>query len=504
MKKLDCLFIAPPTSKKIYQGLADKYSPIETPTWALLLAESCRSNYHNVEICDLNVQSEFEVMEKINVDNPRYICFVVYGPNPNSGTMMMGEALEFAKKIVPLTYHSTIVFVGSHVSALPLEVLKEDCVDVVLTNEGVYALHDLLYGTPLKNINGIGYKPDGVPTLTPPGKIVPQNRMDIDLPGYAWDLLPYDNTPLDRYRSHFWHAGYDQTKRSPFAAIYTSLGCMFKCEFCMINILNRDDNDPIGVASNYSGMRFWTPEFVVAQIEKLSDMGVERLRISDEMFLLNKKYYTPLCEMLIERGLGEKLHMWAYSRIDTVKDEEQLKLIRKAGIRWLCLGIESGDRNIRLEVTKGKFEDVDIRDVIKLCHDNDIEIIGNYMFGLPGDSYESMIKTFTLSLELCTIVWNAYATMALPGSALYKDAIEWNVNLPDSYEGYSFHSYETLPLPTEHLTPAEILAFRDWAWTTYHTYPPFLNKVEAMYGLKQRQNIEEMAKIKLDREILGD
>ena len=26
--------------------------------------------------------------------------------------------------------------------------------------------------------------------LTPPEKIVPQERMDIDLPGYAWDLLP--------------------------------------------------------------------------------------------------------------------------------------------------------------------------------------------------------------------------------------------------------------------------------------------------------------------------
>ena len=26
---------------------------------------------------------------------------------------------------------------------------------------------------------------------------------DIDLPGYAWDLLPYKNKPLDLYRAHF-------------------------------------------------------------------------------------------------------------------------------------------------------------------------------------------------------------------------------------------------------------------------------------------------------------
>ena len=93
--------------------------------------------------------------------------------------------------------------------------------------------------------------------------------MDIDLPGYAWDLLPYKNKPLDLYRAHFWHAEYNHDKRTPFAAIYTSLGCMFKCDFCMINILNRDDNDEIGEAANYSKMRFWSPEFIIKEFDKL-------------------------------------------------------------------------------------------------------------------------------------------------------------------------------------------------------------------------------------------
>ena len=43
-----------------------------------------------------------------------------------------------------------ICFVGSHVSALPNEVLALDCVDIVLLNEGVYALHNLLQ-TDLRN-----------------------------------------------------------------------------------------------------------------------------------------------------------------------------------------------------------------------------------------------------------------------------------------------------------------------------------------------------------------
>ncbi len=45
-----------------------------------------------------------------------------------------------------------------------------------------------------------------------------------------------------------------------------------------------------------------------------------------------------------------------------------------------------------LEVTKGKFEDVDIRQVVKMVHDADIEIIGNYLFGLPGDDHKKQCK----------------------------------------------------------------------------------------------------------------
>ena len=71
--------------------------------------------------------------------------------------------------------------------------------------------------------------------------------------------------------------------------------------------------------------------------------------------------------------------------------------------------------------------------------------MANYIFGLPGDTNETMKKTFDLSLELCTAGWNTYAAMALPGSQLYKKALEKKYKLPDSYEGYSFHSYETQP-----------------------------------------------------------
>ena len=103
---------------------------------------------------------------------------------------------------------------------------------------------------------------------------------------------------------------------------------------------------------------------IINEFEKLIKLGVHTIKITDEMFLLNKKYYVPLCEMLRDRGYGKFLRMWAYSRVDTVRRPDLLKLVREAGIKWLALGIESGDKLVRLEVSKGKFEDVDISKVI--------------------------------------------------------------------------------------------------------------------------------------------
>ena len=326
--------------------------------------------------------------------------------------------------------------------------------------------------------------------------------MDLDLPGYAWDLLPYKETPFDLYRSPMWHGEYDHDKRTPYAALYTSLGCVFQCEFCMINILNRDDNEEIGVAGNYNKMRFWSPEFIIKEFDKLIEMGVETIRIADEMFLLNPKYYIPLVDLLAERNKKDNLRIWAYSRVDTIRRPGILKNLRKAGIKWLCLGIESADRNVRLEISKGKFEDVNIVEVVNQIHEADIGIIANYMFGLPTDTMETMEKTLQLSYDLCTIAWNAYAAMPLPGSQLYKDAVDKKFKLPEDYAGYSFHAYTTQPLPTNELTPEQILKFRDEAYLKYHTYEPFLNKVRETYGEIAVNNILENTKIKLKRKIL--
>ena len=328
--------------------------------------------------------------------------------------------------------------------------------------------------------------------------------MDQDLPGYAWDLLPYKNKPLDLYRSPLWHAEYNEEHRSPYAAIQTSLGCQFKCNFCMINILNKDDGEDIGVAGNYSGMRFWSTDFIIKEFDKLISLGVTTIKITDEMFLLNPKYYLPLCDELSKRNKNDALKMWAYSRIDTVKRPEVLNKVRKAGIKWLCLGIESGSKSIRLEVSKGKFEDVDVEKVVTQIESQDIQVLANYIYGLPGDTIQSIENTFKLSQKLNTLGWNTYAAMALPGSQLYKDAMDNGIDLPNKYSEFSFHSYDTKPLPTDTLKAGEVLKIRDEHFIKYFSDKNFQKKIFSKFGQAAVDNINQMLKVKLKRKIIEE
>ena len=510
-RALDVLFINPDSSAHAYQGLALTYSAIEPPTWALLLAQSCRAKGFGAAIIDCDAQklSLDATVQRVRELRPRLVVFVVYGQNPNSGTTSMIGATLLAQRMKDELAGLPIAFVGSHTSALPREVLALPCVDIVFLNEGVYALHNLLRGnlaSDVAKVNGVGYKKRdraGRPVLwlNPPQSVVPQSRMDEDLPGYAWDLLPYRERPLDLYRAHFWHAGFDHHKRTPFAAIYTSLGCNFGCDFCMINIVNRADNADDVHAANSRGMRFWSPTLIANELEKLARMGVQTVRISDEMFFLNRRYYEPLLTQVVERDLN--LRMWAYSRVDTVRPAA-LELFQQAGIGWLALGIEAGSQMVRKEVSKGSFQEVNIREVCNTVRGAGINVISNYIFGFPDDTLDTMQQTLDLALELNTEMANMYPCQALPGSPMYRQALRNGWKLPDSYAGYGFLSYDCEPLATKHVSSAEVLRFRDAAWQRYFSEPNYLALVERKFGVQERTNLEDMAKIHLKRRLLGD
>ena len=198
---------------------------------------------------------------------------------------------------------------------------------------------------------------------------------------------------------------------------------------------------------------------------------------------------------ILRRNLS--LNIWAYARVDTVKDD-MIPLLKAAGFNWLALGIESGNQSVRKDVGK-KTATEQIFATVRRLRDGGINVIGNFIFGLPEDDQKTMEETLQLALELRCDFANFYSTMAYPGSPLYARATEQGWPLPESWSGYSQHAVDALPLRTRHLTGSQVLRFRDQAFHRYYGDPGYLDFMELKFGPSVREGIESMAALKLER-----
>lgn len=500
---VDILFVHPNASDLIYQDLSKKATAIEPPIWAAMLASHVRIKKKTPEILDCEAEGlNYELsVKKILEFKAKIICFVVYGQQPSASAQNMEGASAVAKLLKKNDPSLNILFVGGYVAALPKKTLDDEkSIDFVCTNEGAHTIDGLLaidkYDEKnLKKIVGLGFRDnDGNIIINQASTIISKKSLEHELPGMAWDLLP----SFDKYRTAGWHSWSNNSETAPFASLYTSLGCPYKCSFCMINIINRTNNNE-GISSQDSNIfRWWNPDFIIKQFDYFAENGVKNIKIADELFVLNPNHFLKICNLIIERGYD--FNIWAYSRIDTCKPE-YLETLRKAGVVWLGLGIENPSSIIRKEVHKDAFKEVKILDIIRQMQSYGINVAANYIFGLPEENDESMKFTLDFALEAKSEMANFYSAMAYPGSPLYLEAFSKGVKLPETYSGYSQHSYETQNLPSKELSAAEILKFRDFAWNKYHTDKSYLNLLENKFGVLARKNLEETSKIKLKRKL---
>jgi anaerobic magnesium-protoporphyrin IX monomethyl ester cyclase len=489
-EQIDLLLINPGGRDKIYQNLGVNLTAIEPPLWCRLIAGYARDRGYSVAIIDSEAEEVGPegIATRVAELNPRLTCIVVFGHQPSASTQQMVGARDAGEAIKNLSSNQKILIVGGHVSALPERTLQEEPVDFVCKGEGpatVVQLIDQLKamdGPSLSQVAGLVWRDaSGKITINEPAELT--TDLDVDLHGNAWDMLP-----MHKYRAHNWQCFGDLNSRQPYASIYTSLGCPYKCSFCCIN-------SPF----NVNRYRMRKPEYVAAEIDLLHNTyGVKTYKIIDEMFVLNERHVTSICDLLIERNYD--LNIWAYARVDTVKPH-MLEKLRKAGFRWLALGIESGSKHVRDGAQK-TLRHEDIISIVRKIQAAGINVIGNYIFGLPDDDAKTMRETLELAQELNCEFANFYSAMAYPGSPLYTQALTQGWPLPQTWSGFSQHSYDCQPLSTEKATAADVLRFRDEAFHAYFAHPRYLDMVTQRFGWETRHHIEEMSKHRLKRKLL--
>jgi len=487
---VDLVLVNPGGREQLYQSLGSSLTAIEPPLWCRLIAGYALDRGWSVQIVDSEADSlgPDSLARKIEALAPKLVGMVVFGHQPSASTQQMVPAGIACRALKALCPDLPLLILGGHVSALPERTLREEAVDYACQGEGpatVVGLLDWLAA-------GAPGHPDAVPGLVwRQGEQVVINPrapliedLDRDLHGNVWHLLP-----MEQYRAHNWQCFGDLGARQPYASIYTSLGCPFRCGFCCINA-------PFGVHR----YRMRSPAAVVAEIDHLyRTYGVRTFKIIDEMFVLNARHVEAICDGIIALGYADQLNFWAYSRVDTLRDG-MLPKLRAAGVRWLALGIESGSAHVRDGAAK-QLRTNDIVGIVRSIQQAGIAVMGNYIFGLPDDTRDSMAETLALAQSLQCEFINFYSAMAYPGSALHQDAVAQGWPLPEQWSGYSQHSYDCTPLPTETLSAAEVLRFRDEAFHIYFSDPDYLDLLSQRFGVETRMHVEEMAQTRLKRRL---
>ena len=488
---VDILFVKPGDHKQIYQDLGNEFSAIEPPAFAGLFATYSRLKKYRVAIFDvpaMKLSAEQAVKGILENYDPVLVALIVYGLQPSASTQNMASAGKVARFIKEQSPDTKILMTGTHPAALPSRTMREEAVDFVCDLEGPVTIHKVAQAlkegaTDFSKIPSLWWRDDSGQIIPPKSAEPLIKDLDHELPGIAWDLMF-----MDKYRAHNWHCFTHIDDRSPYVSIHTSLGCPYNCSFCCINA-------PFGKPS----YRLWSPECVVREIDFLVETyGVKNIKFVDEMFVLNRKHVLGICDLLIQRDY--QVNIWAYARVDTIQ-EDMLEKLKAAGINWLALGIESSSTHVRNGAEK-KIRNSDIQEVVRRVKDAGIYIIGNYIFGLPDDSLERMQNTLSLALDLKCEFANFYSAMAYPGSPLYDVAIEKKIKLPETWAGYSQHSYETFPLANEFCTATEILAFREHAFKSYFTHRPYLDMIRQKFGGEVVDHINRMVSIPIRRKLL--
>lgn len=486
----DVVLINPGGKGPVYGSLANEYAAVETPLWLALLAAYLRDRGFRVGIIDAEAEhlTARQAVARALESEPLLCAVGAIGGNPSvSSTPKMPAVRAVLEELRQQSTNVRSVIFGIHPSGVPERTLREEPVDFLCRGETFLCITDLVMalrnGGDTGNIQGLWYKQND--QVVDRGWARQIENLDV-LPLAAWDLLP-----MDRYRAHNWHCFGHLEDRASYAMVYTSLGCPYNCSYCNIHALYGG-----------GGIRFRSAGKVLEEIDLLvTKYKVRNFKFVDELFVVNPRRMDEVCLGLAERKYD--INIWVYARIDTVNEAILGKLYR-AGVRWIAYGIEGANTEVRKGVAKGRFDREKILQVIRQTNEAGIYVIGNYMFGLPDDDMSTMQETLDLAVELNCEYANFYVTMAYPGAALYDTAVREGLPLPACWEGYSQFNRHTVPLPSKYLSSAEILRFRDNAFTQYFGSSRYQDMILRKFGQPTLDHVRGLLTHKLPRVLLGD
>lgn len=380
------------------------------------------------------------------------------------------NVLKKLKKIMPKAF---CVLVGTHVSALPGETLKlSRKIDAIARHEYDYILRDLakelLKKKPdLKKVKGITYWEKG--------KI----RHNKDAPLITnLDELPFVSEVYARHLNIYDY--FYAANLYPEITILTGRGCPNRCVFCVL---------PQTLTGH--GYRFRSVENVLQELGfiKREFPGVKEVFIEDDTLTANVPRIRKLCSEMIKRKLN--ITWSANARADV--DLETLKLMKKAGCRLLCVGIESGNQQILNNIKKGTTLK-GIREFFKATKKAGIMVHGCFMLGNIGETVETLKETVGFAKELDPDTAQFFPIMVYPGTEAFDYFKTHGYLLTEAFDEWLDREGQHKTIVSRPgLSAEELVAWCDEARRQFYLRPKYIAS-KALQALTKPREMKRILK----------
>ncbi len=433
---LQVLLANPPTYKR--KGKFNR--PIRFPTYGyatpvmhppLLLAYAAayiRSRRHEVELIDAEVDSISveDFISRVEHRSPDYIVF-------ETSTASFKNDVEVAREIKEKVA-CKVAFVGPHVSALPVQSMQGNSLDAVIVGEYELSLCEYIEKGP-DGTKGVCYRrDDGKVIINPPRDYL----LDLDqLPFPARDLIP-------NYKY------FDPILKNPFTFVLSGRGCPYRCTFC---------NWPQVMTGRRYRLR--SAKNVVDELEVLqSEYQFKSFLFNDDTFTADKRHAMAVCDEMIRRRI--RLPWICYARAD-INDRELLEKLKEAGCWSLKVGVESANQKI-LDNVKKQYKIEKVVEGINLMKSVGLDVHCTYIFGLPGETVETIKQTIEFSKRLNCPTVQFSTAVPFPGTELHRYLKEQDYLLTEDWEKYMPMQpiFEYPHLSAEAISDAVKIAYRGY------------------------------------------
>ncbi len=310
-------------------------------------------------------------------------------------TPTVNNDLAACFKIKQLLPKVKIILFGIHGTVFSQDILKKhNYIDFIVRGEPEYTIRDLAQALDnkaecdLENIDGLSWRYQGKFIKNKEREFI----ADLDeLPLPAWHLID-----TKKYRLPL--------LGKPYLMLVPGRGCVDKCLFCYAQAYYGCKNRRHSVKRVIKELKFYKKQFKINYFFFWTENCTQ-----DRKFLID----------LLDEMIKLKLNVnWACnSRVDTI-DIELLTKMKLAGCLIVAFGVESGNQNI-LDLAHKNITLKQIEHAFSLIHRVGIPSIANCMFGLPGETKQSMRRTMFFLKKINPTYAQFYTAVPRPGSGLY-------------------------------------------------------------------------------------